>query len=198
MRYAVRMGKKCSDGCTCGRHALKGGRLSPAQRAAMKCAPGCQCKKHGLRNSGQFAPGNGGFSRPHTEETKKKLAAYTGERSSAYKHGWSGTPTHTTWTSMHSRCTDPRNASYGRYGGRGITVCERWGDFTFFLADMGERPEGMTLDRIEIDRNYEPSNCRWATRAEQESNKSNPWDDPEKAALIREGQRKWKENRWPS
>ena len=60
---------------------------------------------------------------------------------------------------------------------------------------MGERPRDMTLDRVNNNGNYEPSNCRWATKAEQEANKRNPWEDPEKAARIREGQRRYKERR---
>lgn len=66
------------------------------------------------------------------------------------------------------RCTDPNNLSYPRYGGRGIAVCDRWRDsFTEFFADMGRRPRGHSIDRIDIDGNYEPSNCRWATYAAQ-------------------------------
>jgi hypothetical protein len=90
---------------------------------------------------------------------------------------------------MRSRCRDAGNASYGRYGGRGITVCDRWQEFENFLADMGERPEGKTLDRIDGDGHYEPANCRWATKREQETNKANPWLDPEKRARMLAGRR---------
>jgi hypothetical protein len=72
---------------------------------------------------------------------------------------------------MKSRCLDPRNASYKRYGARGITFCEQWESFEAFLRDMGKRPEGMTLDRIDGDGNYEPDNCRWATLKEQNANR---------------------------
>jgi hypothetical protein len=71
---------------------------------------------------------------------------------------------------MRQRCLYPRSKKYPRYGGRGITICERWSLFANFLADMGERPAGKTLDRVDNDGNYEPGNCRWATSAEQASN----------------------------
>jgi hypothetical protein len=71
------------------------------------------------------------------------------------------------WQSMIQRSTNPKNKDFHHYGGRGITVCERWHSFQNFLADMGEPPPGLTLDRRDNDGNYEPRNCRWATQSEQ-------------------------------
>lgn len=86
-------------------------------------------------------------------------------------HGRSGTPSYTCWWNMIQRCSDPRNKYWLCYGGRGITVCDRWTVFVHFYADMGDRPPGLTLDRIDNERGYFPGNCRWATPAEQARNK---------------------------
>ena len=86
-------------------------------------------------------------------------------------HGMHKHPLFKTWISMRARCYKKWCTSYPNYGGRGITVCERWrNSFPNFLADMGERPPGHSIDRIDNDGNYEPSNCRWATPKQQTNN----------------------------
>src|SRR6266550_2289735 len=80
-------------------------------------------------------------------------------------------PTYNSWWSLFGRCENPKNAGFGDYGGRGIAVCPRWRDsFEHFLEDMGERPLGMSIERINNDKGYEPGNCRWATAKEQSRN----------------------------
>jgi len=88
-------------------------------------------------------------------------------------HGQSGSKIYNIWQNMIRRCVDNSLPSYWRYGGRGITVCKRWMEFTNFFSDMGECPEGCSLDRINNDAGYSPENCRWATHTEQARNKSN-------------------------
>lgn len=87
------------------------------------------------------------------------------------KHHHSGSPTYVSWCAMRQRCNNPNSPVYGYYGGRGIRVCPRWDDFAHFLADLGERPEGTTLDRIDSDGHYEPGNVRWATPRQQTTNR---------------------------
>ena len=87
-------------------------------------------------------------------------------------HGMTRTRIYRLWSTMHDRCRNPRNSHYPTYGERGITVCSRWRDFEAFYADMGERPPGMTLNRIDNDGPYSPANCEWASAVTQGRNKA--------------------------
>lgn len=89
------------------------------------------------------------------------------------KHGWFGTPEYQAWRSMLKRCGNPSDASYQRYGARGITVCDRWREsFQNFIDDMGPKPTAEhSLDRKNNDGPYDPGNCQWATRSQQQSNR---------------------------
>ena len=107
-------------------------------------------------------------------------------RSRLRTHGKSRTPEFACWSAMIARCYNKNNKDYDRYGGRGITVCARWRkSFVAFLNDMGQRPIGKTLDRSDNDKGYSPKNCRWATIAQQNRNKSNVRLSAREAAAIR-------------
>ncbi len=109
--------------------------------------------------------------RPKPIEWRTRMSGF-GNGRAIHGHNIKGqrTPTYRTWASMLTRCTNPNASKYQFYGARGISVCERWLTFANFLDNMGERPDGKTLDRIDNEGNYEPSNCRWATAKEQRTN----------------------------
>lgn len=103
-----------------------------------------------------------------------ELAAEKGRKNRTHGHTVGGVTSgiYRSWFGMFSRCYNEKNKDFYLYGGRGIRVCDRWKKFSAFLEDMGSSwAKGLTIDRIEVDGNYEPSNCRWATRAEQVRNR---------------------------
>jgi hypothetical protein len=105
-------------------------------------------------------------------------------------HGSTRTPTYQSWRSMKARCYDKNSNRFQFYGARGIKVCDRWlNSFENFYSDMGERPDGMSLDRVDTDGNYEPSNCKWSTEIEQANNKTTN-------LLFTDGEQVWSLMRW--
>lgn len=137
--------------------------LSPSRKSVWRCV--CDCGNTVECVGSNLISGNtescGCFKRDRIKETKTL-------------HGSNGTnPTYGTWYSMRQRCNNKNSHKWPIYGALGVTVCERWSVFTAFLEDMGERPEGKTLDRINTFGNYEKDNCRWATAKEQRNNQRN-------------------------
>lgn len=133
----------------------------------------CDCGAEVERPSGEVVCGRvqscGCLRR---EQKSVQLAALNIKRSihGHRRRGSMRSPTLISWENMHHRCRRPGHKSYKKYGGAGISICERWFMFANFLADMGERPKGTTLDRIDGTKGYEPANCRWATPKEQTNN----------------------------
>ena len=122
----------------------------------------------------------------HTRSCGCLVVDTSTRKATSHGHATNGiSPEYRVWASMKSRCLDPSNKSFSYYGGKGITVCKRWMSFANFLADMGLRPKGLTLDRKDGARGYCKSNCRWATRATQSRNTQQAKLSMAKARAIR-------------
>ena len=129
--------------------------------------------------------------RIQSEETRKKISqASTGRKLTPeqvkrmakghLKHGMTLTRIYKAWKAMKQRCNNQKSCRYNRYGGRGIKVCKAWrNSFEAFYADMGARPKGLTIDRIDNDGNYELSNCKWSTPKQQANNRVTTKKNPE-------------------
>lgn len=125
-----------------------------------KRVTGTQLREGKVKSCGCILVENALALRGRSAARKKELATYH----------WQS-PTYSIWVGMKRRCTDASRSEFKNYGARGIKVCKRWLIYENFLADMGERPEGMSIDRINVDGDYEPNNCKWATASEQALNR---------------------------
>lgn len=139
---------------------------TPSGRSRWLCQ--CDCggtaKIHGQRLTSGLADSCG------CDTFSKKSAAL---KTHGHSVGRKISPTYHSWAGMHARCSNQNHISYHLYGARGITVCEQWSSFESFLADMGEKPKGTSLDRIDPHKSYSPENCRWATNSQQANNTRN-------------------------
>lgn len=133
-----------------GRHPAKG-------RARWMCK--CSCGKNVTVDGKSLRNG------------QKSCGCIRKETKPRYKHGLSTSPEYKAWAGMRSRCRNENDAAFANYGGRGIEVCQRWSAFENFFEDMGRRPDGLSIERVDNNQGYSKENCKWATPFEQSNNK---------------------------
>jgi hypothetical protein len=151
---------------------------SAASHARWLCS--CDCGAESVVESRQLRSG-------HTRSCGCLQRDTASELSRTHGHTVARSAEYSTWLALRDRCSNPRNRSFRNYGGRGISVCARWDSFENFLSDMGQKPSRLhSIDRVDVNGNYEPTNCRWATAAEQNQNTRAAKLDALSAVLIRQ------------
>ncbi len=160
---------KCQTGCTCKRHLAKGVKRDPEIGRRISAAK----MGHAVSEETRKKIGDAARGRVHSLESREKRSESRTRHGHNKSRRGKRSGTYRSWDGMKQRCLNPKATGYKRYGGAGVTVAECWLKFENFLADMGERPDGTTLDRIDSAKGYGPGNCRWADRSTQNRNRPN-------------------------